>query len=252
MSAVMDRYLNRVLAVADLRDGAAEARVREELRDHLEQKAAALREEGLSEAEALLKAVEDHGNPVTIGYKLRPWRWVDVRTRGTARGFIAIGPRARGVIAIGGGAIGVFACGGCALGVFSFGGVALGALAAYGGVAMGALAFGGIALGLLAFGGMAFGVIAAGGAAAGVWVPGAGDVIASHFTWADAPQRWRAIGEWLSFNPNSVAERKEFFRMLGIVNWFTVGMIVLFSIAQSMTMARELKRLRGVDPKIFE
>src|SRR4051812_39539996 len=122
MQGVIDRYLNRVLAIADLRDAKRETQVRAEMHDHLELKAEALQAEGYEQAEALIKAVEDHGNPVLIGYRMRPWRLVDVRLRGTARGVIAIGPRAYGVFACGGVAMGIFAFGGIALGAISFGG----------------------------------------------------------------------------------------------------------------------------------
>src|SRR5512138_525425 len=142
MKGTIDRYLDQVMAVADIRDRAREAQVRAELRDHLEQKVDALVVEGYDKAEALVKAIEDHGRPVIVGYRLRPWRLVDVRLRGTARGVIAIGPRARGIVAIGGLAIGVFAFGGIALGAVSFGGCALALLLAWGGLAGGGLAYG--------------------------------------------------------------------------------------------------------------
>ena len=69
------------------------AAVRAELEDHLLEKVDELKHDGLERAEAILQAIEDHGNPVVVGYRLRKWSLIDVRTRGTARGVIAIGPR---------------------------------------------------------------------------------------------------------------------------------------------------------------
>src|SRR5690349_8334823 len=119
MKGAIDRYLDRVMSIADLRDAARESQVRQELRDHIEQKTEALREGGYEEAEALISAIETHGNPIQIGYRLRPHRFLDVRLRGTARGFIAVGPKAYGVIAVGGVAVGLMAFGGLAIGVIS-------------------------------------------------------------------------------------------------------------------------------------
>lgn len=116
---------------------------------------------------------------------------VHITSRGTAKGFVAIGIRARGIISIGllsmgvlsigllafgliavgmfalgaaaNGMIaaGVFALGGVAVGVFSFGGVSFGWLT-WGGVSIGKYAFGGYASGDIAVGGSAHGIIAVG------------------------------------------------------------------------------------------
>lgn len=117
-------------------------------------------------------------------------------SRGTAKGFIAIGVRARGIISIGvlsvgvlsigllafgliaigtfalGAAangmisVGVFALGGVAAGMFSMGGVSIGWLS-WGGLSIGKYAFGGYASGTIAIGGTARGVIALGNKASG-------------------------------------------------------------------------------------
>ena len=71
-------------------------------------------------------------------------------TRGTARGWIALGDIAHGVLfALGGFALGGIAVGGVAIGVLSTGGVAIGA------IALGGLAVGGVANGMVAIGYMA-------------------------------------------------------------------------------------------------
>jgi hypothetical protein len=93
----------------------------------------------------------------------------------TARGLVAIGPRAvgaiaiggraRGLVALGGLATGVVAIGGVALGVVSLGGLSLGLGLGLGGLAVGALAWGGVAVGGIALGGVATGAVAGGGVA---------------------------------------------------------------------------------------
>lgn len=252
MKGTIDRYLDKVMAVAAIDDTEKEASIREELRDHLEMKVEALKSEGYDHAEALVKAVEDHGSPVIVGYRLRPWRFVDIRVRGTARGVIAIGPKARGVLAIGGVAFGVFAFGGVAIGAFSFGGLALGALLAWGGCTIGGVAYGGLAVGIIAFGGMGVGIIASGGTAAGIWVPGAGQALWSYFTWQTAPTWWHGIGEWLSFNPNSPQEVAAFQSMLGTLMSLTMIIAAVVFTSQGILMKRETKRVAGIEPSVFE
>lgn len=249
MRGTIDRYLDKVMAVADLDDPARAEQVRNELRDHIEQKIETLTAEGYDRAEALVKAVEDHGNPLVIGYQLRPWRLIDVRLRGTARGVIAIGPRAKGIIAIGGLAMGVFAFGGVAIGAVTFGGCALGALVAWGGMAIGTLAYGGFALGAIAFGGFAAGVIAAGGMAAGLWVPGAGEVLWSYFNLHTVPAWWRAIGQWLSFNPR---DRENFTTLISVLTTMTIAIPIVFILIQLGLTKKEINRLRGIDEKLID
>jgi hypothetical protein len=252
MQRAMERYLDQVMCIADIRDNSKESHVREELLDHLEEKAESLKQEGYNDAEAMIKAIEDHGNPILIGYKLRSWRLIDVRLRGTARGVIAIGPKAHGVIAIGGIAVGFIAFGGIAFGVFSFGGLALALLLAWGGLAGGAFAYGGLAIGLIAFGGVAVGVIAAGGTAAGLWVPGAGSTLWSYYTWETVPNWWRSIGELLSFNPNSPTEKEAFTRLIGFLSVTTVVVITIGILIQSLLLYKERKRIKTINPSIVE
>jgi hypothetical protein len=235
------------MGVADMGSDERASKIRAELRDHLEQKVESLQSEGYDGAEAIVKAVEDLGNPVIVGYRMRPWRMVDIRVRGTARGVIAIGPKAYGVVAIGGVATGVFAFGGLAFGLVSFGGLALGLLA-LGGVAAGALAYGGLALGLVAFGGMALGVIASGGSAAGVWVPGAGQCLWSYFDWKTAPAWWHGIGRLLSYK--SPQDQAAFFRGTGILGFLYIIAITGLLTAQAKLMSKERKRVRQYDPTI--
>ena len=80
----------------------------------------------------------------------------------TARGWIAIGPRAVGGLAFGGMAAGGVAFGGLSFGLFSIGGLCAGLLA-WGGIAVGGLAVGGGAAGYVAIGGFAMGQHAFGG-----------------------------------------------------------------------------------------
>lgn len=116
---------------------------------------------------------------------------VHITSRGTAKGFVAIGIRARGIISIGllsmgvlsigllaFGliAVGMFALGAAAngmiaAGVFALGGVAAGVFS-FGGVSFGWLSWGGVSIGKYAFGGYASGDIAVGGSAHGIIVVG--------------------------------------------------------------------------------
>jgi len=127
MSRALKKYLDRVMIYANRNEKDA-AQIRAELEDHLLKKIDDLEAGGLSREDAVFGAIEDHGHPRTVGYGLRKrFSWVDVRTHGTARGFIAIGPKAIGVFAFGGTAFGLFAFGGVALGLVAFGGLALAA-----------------------------------------------------------------------------------------------------------------------------
>jgi hypothetical protein len=247
MRGMIDRYLDRVMAVADISDPARESQIRQELRDHLEQKVSALQTQGYDPAEALVKAVEDHGNPILIGYRLRPWKFLDVRLRGTARGVIAIGPKAHGIVAIGGMAVGIFAFGGLSVGLVSFGGLALGLLLAWGGVALGTFVYGGLALGVVAFGGMAVGVIASGGGAAGIWVPGAGGTLWSHYNWQTVPTWWKGIGHWLSYDGRSRKETQAFYSFAGILNLIMIATLFLGSGLQMWFTMKEAKRIKSID-----
>ncbi len=189
MNKILERYLDRVFVYANKPEAEAKT-IRQELRDHLLQKMDDLVAGGLPREEALLEALRLHGSPKVIGYALRgPFPWVDIRSFGTARGVVAIGPKAVGIFAFGGIATGVFACGGFSLGLFSFGGFALGLLFCWGGVGIGVLAYAGMALGLVAAGAMAVGAVAEGEVAIGAWVPEhfRGATSISHYTAGNAP-----------------------------------------------------------------
>lgn len=252
MKGIIERYLDRVMAVASIDDSQSASRIRRELQDHLDQKVHDLREDGMPESEALLKAVEDHGNPVYVGYKLRPWRLVDVRIRGTARGIIAIGPKAHGVVAVGGLAVGLIAFGGVALGAVSFGGMALALLLGWGGCVCAPLAYGGVALGVVAYGGMALGGVAVGGTAAGLWVPGAGHALWSHYSWETVPAFLRGMGEWFSFNP-AVPEEVERFRKFSLLsNVLALSILAVGLITQGVLLSFERRRVTQIDPTLCE
>lgn len=160
MSQILDSYLDRIMIYANRPEQEA-SDVRSELRDHLLKKIDDLQTEGLSAADATYQAINVHGHPRVVGYGLRRgFPLVDIRTTGTARGVIAIGPRAVGIFAFGGAAFGVVACGGFAAGAVAFGGFSAALLFAFCGVGVGMMAYGGIVLGVLATGGFAVGVVA--------------------------------------------------------------------------------------------
>lgn len=96
---------------------------------------------------------------------------VHITSRGTAKGFIAIGIRARGIVSIGLLSAGVFSIGLLALGVIAVGMLALGA-AANGMIAAGIFALGGVAAGVFSFGGVSFGWLSFGGVSIGKYVIG--------------------------------------------------------------------------------
>lgn len=170
MSKIIDLYLDRVLSFAELPETRA-GEIREELADHLHSDFEKFRAQGASEEDAAFAAVKRMGPPALVGKRIaRPFAWVDIRSQGTARGVIAIGPRAVGVFAFGGIACGVVAIGGVSVGVISFGGLGLGLLV-WAGMALGLITSGGMSVGAVAGGGLAIGLVAAGGTVYGLSVP---------------------------------------------------------------------------------
>jgi hypothetical protein len=175
MKSILDRYIDRVLIYANQAEPKAQA-IRKELKDHLQQKVDDLAGSGVSRE--------------VIGYRLRgAFPWIDIRSHGTARGVIAIGPRAIGIFAFGGFAVGIVACGGAAVGLVSAGGLALGLLFAWAGFGMGGIVAAGFALGIIATGGLAIGVVVEGAQSIGAWVPqwGRHGSFISHYTEQNVP-----------------------------------------------------------------
>ncbi|MHC4580965.1 MAG: permease prefix domain 1-containing protein [Planctomycetota bacterium] len=174
MSRALEKYLGHVMIYANRKPDEA-AKVRLELEDHLKQKIAELEAQGLPNEDAVARAIKDHGAVRTVGYGLRKgFALLDVRTEGTARGLVAVGPRAVGVLAFGNIAVGLFAFGHISLGFIAFGAVALAGSVAVGGVSLAPM---GAAVGLAAAGRVACGMIACGTVAVGLSVPWAADRI---------------------------------------------------------------------------
>ena len=99
MSRALEKYLDHVMIYANRKPDDA-AKIRLELEDHLRQKITELEAQGLSNEDAVSCAIKAHGTPRTVGYGLRKgFALLDVRTEGTARGIVAVGPRAIGVLA---------------------------------------------------------------------------------------------------------------------------------------------------------
>ena len=156
MSKIIDLYLDRLLHTAELPEPRA-TELRAELSDHLHTSYEAALASGEKPEDAAFKAIQKMGEPKAVGNKIsRPWQWIDIRTEGTARGFIAIGPKA----------IGVIACGNISCGVFSVGVISTG-LIAFGALSFGIFTWAAIAAGLVSIGGMAIGMVATGGVAVG-------------------------------------------------------------------------------------
>lgn len=185
MNSIVEKYIDRVLVYANKPEAEAET-IRKEMRDHLLQKIEDLCAEGMEREDAVFQALRTHGQPSVIGYRLRGgFPWVDIRTKGTARGVLAIGPRAVGIFAFGGVAVGVFAIGGVAIGAVSIGGLALGLLI-WGGLGLGGISLAGMAVGIVAMGGLAIGLVSSGGLAIGGLTTHSGESI-SYFHAQDAP-----------------------------------------------------------------
>jgi hypothetical protein len=243
MKSILDRYLDRVLLYANKPDSESGA-IRQELKDHLLQKVEDLAGSGLPREEAILEALRQHGPPRVIGYRLRgPFPWIDIRTHGTARGVIAIGPRAIGIFAFGGWAMGVFALGGFSLGLFSAGGFALGLLFAWGGFGIGGIVSSGMALGVVAAGGLAIGVVAVGNPGIGAWVPYGwhhGDII-SHYTAKNVPLFLRSLEPLL----NTAVSINKYFVII-----MPLSMIAVFALLALQN--RERKRVRSEDDWLID
>ncbi|HIJ51812.1 MAG TPA: hypothetical protein HPP66_01515 [Planctomycetes bacterium] len=236
MSRALQKYLDHVMLYANRKEQDA-AKIRVELEDHLRQKMADLQARGLPGEDAVFQAIEDHGTARTVGYGLRKgFALLDVRTQGTARGFIAIGPRAVGIIAFGNVAVGLFAFGNFAFGALAFGFFAIAGLLSLGGISLAPL---GAAVGLTAVGRGAYGMIACGGLAVGLKVPWAIDGVSflsgenglqflQHFRTREGTVALIALTSWL-------------FLIFPIMNG------VMCSIKEN-----EYKRIKKIDPKLIE
>ncbi|MDH4239688.1 MAG: hypothetical protein OEW48_09010 [Phycisphaerae bacterium] len=236
MSRALQKYLDQVILYANRKEKES-VKIRAELEDHLRQKTADLAARGVPREDAVFGAIEDHGTARTVGYGLRKgFALLDVRTEGTARGFVAIGPRAVGIIAFGNVAVGLFAFGNIALGALAFGALAIAGLLSLGGISLAPL---GAAVGLAAVGQGAFGMIACGGLAVGLQVPWAIDGVSllsgenglqflQHFQTHEGTVALVAITAWL-------------FLMFPIMNG------VMCSIKRN-----EYLRIKKADPKLVE
>ena len=239
MKSILDRYIDRVLLVANKTGPEAES-IRRELRDHLAQKTDDLVAAGAPRDEALLEALRQHGSPRDIGYRLRgAFPWIDVRCRGTARGVIAIGPKAVGIVAFGGFATGVVAIGGVACGLISMGGFALGLLFAFAGFGVGGVVFGGFTAGIVAAGGYVAALVAVGGQGCALWVPwlvhgsSSGD-LTSYYTAANVPQYLKSLARLMAI-PEALDRYPQ-------IVWPVYGLAVFFL---TWIQTRERKRIRS-------
>jgi len=204
MSRTLQKYLDHVMIYANRKEEDA-PKIRLELEDHLRQGIAELEAKGAAGEDAVSQAIKAHGSPRTVGYGLRKGiALLDVRTEGTARGIVAIGPRAVGVIAFGNVALGLFACGNVAVGLLAFGAAALAGLIAVGWLSLAPL---GIATGLAAAGRVACGIVAGGGLAIGWEIPWAIDQVSflndngsqflQHFLTSDRDPGLLIIAAWV-------------------------------------------------------
>ncbi len=241
MSQAIETYLDRVMLYAK-REGQQAQDIRAEQHDHLLSRVAEFEAEGMSREDAIFKAIEGHGHPRTVGYSLRPrFPLIDIRNRGTARGVIAIGPRAMGVFAFGGAAFGVVAVGGFSAGLVSVGGFTAALLFCWGGFGFAptGLAYAGMAVGLIALGGMAAGIIAKGGLACGIWAEGG--ITKTLHSLESAPG-------WAHTIVESISEDT-------IVWMGTAALVIGFLVVYPLAMWaqwRENRRLASSDPWLME
>ena len=239
MSQAVETYLERVMQCAAIDDPEEAAAIRAEQQDHLEEKIERLKAEGVAAEDAVFQTLDEHGDAVTVGYGLRPrMRLIDVRAKGTARGIVAIGPKAVGVFAFGGVATGVFAFGGVTCGVFTIGGLSVALLFSWSGLAVVPLgvAYAGVGLGLVAIGGYVSGVVAAGAYADGVYAIG-GTVVSEH-TAETAPAWMKSVMTTLPPLVESPA--------------FHIGCIVLMVVLLGFSNGRaflEARRIRQIAPR---
>ena len=207
---------------------------------------------GLCREDAVHRALTDLGHPRVVGYGLRPkFPWVDVRLHGTAKGVIAIGPRAVGVVAIGGMAMGLFAFGGMAIGLVSLGGFGIALLLGMGGIAIApaGVAYGGMAIGLVALGGMACGAVAMGGLGIGLWVP-SGGVCYSYYVAENVPAVLRQLDHFMTVKDH--ADWVQLGRVWIWVNVAYVAVIMAGLVLQTTLMVREGRRVKAAGPTLFE
>ncbi len=236
MSRALQKYLDQVILYAN-RKKAEAAKIRVELEDHLDQKIADLQASGMPREDAIFQAIEDHGTARTVGYRLRKgFALLDVRTEGTARGFVAIGPRAVGIIAFGNVAVGLFAFGNIALGALAFGALTIGGLLSLGIISLAPF---GAAVGLAAVGRAAFGMIACGGLALGLQVP------------------WAIDGVNLLSGDNGLQFLHHFQTHEGIVALIAIAawLFLVFPLLNGVMCSikrNEYRRIEKADPKLIE
>jgi hypothetical protein len=236
MSRALQKYLDQVMLYANRKEEES-AKIRAELEDHLRQKTADLEAEGLPREDAVFQAIEDHGTARTVGYSLRKgFALLDVRTEGTARGFIAVGPRAVGIIAFGNVAVGLFAFGNFAFGVLAFGALTIAGLLSVGGISVAPF---GAAVGLASIGRAAFGMIACGGLALGLQVP------------------WAIDGVNLLSGDNGIQFLQHFqthegtVALIAIILWLLLAVPVLNGVMCSIKR-NEYLRIEKADSKLIE
>lgn len=239
MSQAVETYLERVMQCAAIDDRDEAAAIREEQRDHLEEKIERLKAEGIAAEDAVFQTLDEHGDAVTVGYGLRPrMRLIDVRAKGTARGIVAIGPKAVGVFAFGGVAAGVFAFGGVTCGVFTIGGLSFALLFSWSGFAVVPLgvAYAGVGLALVAIGGYVSGIVAAGAYADGVYAIGGN--VATEYTTETAP-------EWMQSVMTTLPPLVE-------MPAFHIGCIVLMLVLLGFSNVKaicEARRIQKISPR---
>jgi hypothetical protein len=234
-------YLDQVLSYAGLPSNEA-AKARHELADHLLSRVDDLEKQGASRDDAAFRAIYEHGQPIDVGYGLRPrCPWVDVRLRGTARGVLAVGPKAVGIFSCGIVSTGIVSCGVVSFGVLSAGLVTFALALGLGAISVGTISLGANAIGLVAAGLNSAGVLCAGINSIGIWVF-QGQNALSYFDEKSAPTWLQNVGNMISWNSSEAT--------YSLAPYAAILFVVI--LAAIHFGIREYKRVKSCHPWIFQ
>ena len=234
-------YLDQVLSYAGLAPNDA-AEARHELADHLLSRVDDLEEQGATRDDAAFRAIYEHGQPIDVGYGLRPrCPWVDVRLRGTARGVLAVGPRAVGIFSCGIISSGIVSCGVVSFGVLSAGLVTFALALGLGAISIGTISVGLNAFGLVAAGLNSAGVLCAGINSIGIWVFQGRNAL-SYFDEKSVPSWLQNLGHMISWNSSETTS--------GLAPYVAIlGLVIVAAIHFGV---REYRRVKSCHPWIFQ
>ncbi len=234
-------YLDQVFSYAGLPPNEG-AKARDELADHLLSRVDDLEEQGATRDDAAFRAIHEHGQPIDVGYGLRPHcPWVDVRLRGTARGVFVVGPKAVGIFSCGIVSSGIISCGVVSFGVLSAGVVTFALALGLGAISIGTISVGVNAFGLIAAGVNSAGILCAGINSVGIWVFQGRNAL-SYFDEKTVPSWLRDVGHTINWNSSETTYSLAPYVAI-------VSVVILAAIHFGI---REYKRVKNCRPWIFQ